>query len=302
MNWFLIALIGPILYAVTNHLDKYIIEKYLKGGAVGSLIIFSAIFNIVALPVILFIHPDVFSISFIEGVALAVNAMLVTLAVLCYFYALHEDEASYVVPFYQTIPIFGFILGYFILGETISVVQGVGSLIIIVGALVLSFEFGDKIRFKTKVVALMLVASIFYAINGVIFKLIALKNGFWQSTFWSLVGQVILGVIFLLFIRPYRRQFLEMIKENKFAVLGLNSLSEALFIVAESVTQFATLLAPVVLVLLVNSFQPFFVFIIGIFLTLFFPKISQESFSRKSVIQKVVGIGLIVAGTYFIGI
>jgi drug/metabolite transporter (DMT)-like permease len=302
MNWFLIALIGPLLYAITNHLDKYIIEKYLKGGAVGSLIIFSAIFNIIALPVVLFIHPDVFYISFIQGAALAVNAMLVTLAVLCYFYALHRDEASYVVPFYQTIPIFGFILGYFILGETISVIQGIGSFIIIGGALVLSFELGDKIRFKKEVVALMLIASVLYAINGVIFKLIALKNGFWPSTFWSLVGQVILGIIFLLFIKPYRRQFLEMIKENKLVVLGLNSLSEALFIVAESVTQFATLLAPVVLVLLVNSFQPFFVFIIGIFLTLFFPKISQESFYRRSVIQKVVGIGLIVIGTYFIGI
>lgn len=302
MNWFLIALIGPILYSLSNHTDKYLISKYLKGGAVGSLIIFSSIFSVVALPVVLFIHPSVFTIGILKGIALAFNGMLLVIAILCYFYALHKDEASYVVPFYQMIPIFGFILGYFILGETISVIQGIASFVIIIGALVLSFEFGDEIKFKKEVVLLMTLASVLYAINGVIFKLIALKDGFWLSTFWSLVGKIVLGVIFLIFIQSYRQQFFEMLKENKVAVLGLNSLSEMLFIVAESVMQYATLLAPIALVLLVNSFQPFFVFIIGIFLTLFFPNISQESLSRKNVIQKIIGIGLIIIGTYFIGI
>ncbi len=121
MNWFLIALIGPILYAITNHTDKYLIEKYLKGGAIGSLIIFSSIFGIVAIPVVLFFHPDVFNINILHAVALILNSMLLVFAILCYFYALRKDEATYIIPFYQTIPVFGFILGYFILGETISI-------------------------------------------------------------------------------------------------------------------------------------------------------------------------------------
>lgn len=302
MNWFLIALIGPILYAVANHTDKYLISKYLKGGAVGSLIIFSALFGIVAIPVVLFIHPDVLSVTFFRATILAFNGMLVVFAILCYFYALHKDETSNVVPFYQIIPIFGFILGYFVLGETISIIQATASFIIISGALVLSFELGETLRFKKEIVVLMLIASILYAINGVIFKLIALDDGFWLSLFWSLIGQVILGVFFFLFVKPYRVQFLAMIKENRLVALGLNSLSEILFTVAEAVTAYAILLAPVVLVMLVNSFQPFFVFIIGVFLTLFFPKISQESLLRKHIFQKIVGIGLMVVGTYFIGI
>jgi len=301
MSWFLIALIGPILYAIANHTDKYLIEKYLKGGAVGSLIIFSSIFSIVAVPVVLLIHPSVFGVDVFHGIILTINGMLVVLAVLCYFYALKKDEVSYVVPFYQTIPIFGFILGYLILGETISVIQAIASVVIILGALVLSFELGDKIRFKKEVVLLMLTASILYAINSVVFKSIALNDGFWLSTFWSLIGKIILGVIFFVFIKTYRFQFIEMIKENKIVVLGLNSLSETMFIIAESVTGYATLLAPLVLVLLVNSFQPLFVFVIGVLLTLFLPKISQESLSKKNLIQKVIGIGLIIVGTCFIG-
>ncbi len=148
----------------------------------------------------------------------------------------------------------------------------------------------------------MLTASLLYAIDGVIFKLIAINDGFWISTFWSLIGKVFLGIIFFALIKSYRRQFIDMIKENKIIVLGLNSFSEALFIIAESVTQYATLLAPITLVLLVNAFQPLFVFVFGILLTLLFPSISQESLSRKNVIQKAIGIGLIIVGTYFVGV
>ena len=41
-------------------------------------------------------------------------------AAVCYLYALGIDEASFVTPFYQTVPIFAYFLGYFVLGETIT--------------------------------------------------------------------------------------------------------------------------------------------------------------------------------------
>lgn len=303
MNWFFFALIGTLLYACANHTDKYIISRYLKNGEVGALIIFSSIFSVIALPIVLFIHPSVFNISLFQGVVLAINSMLVVVAVLFYFYALQKDEVSYVVPFYQTIPVFAFILGYFILSETISLPQGLASIVIIIGALILSFDLNlEKIRFKKNVVFFMLGASLLYAINGVVFKLIAVNEGFWPSTFWGLVGKIVLGFAFLAFIPKYRNQFFMMVKENKIAVLSLNSLSESLFIVGEAITQYATLLAPVALVLLVNAFQPLFVFIIGITLTFLFPKLGKESLNKKSLIQKIIGIGLIIIGAYFIGV
>lgn len=304
MSWFLIALIGPILYAIANHTDKYLISRYLKNGEVGALIIFSSIFSIIALPIVLFIHPSVFNVNLWQGIILAINSMLVVVSVLLYFHALQKDEVSYVVPFYQTIPIFAFILGYFILGETISVFQGIASVIIIIGAIVLSFDLSvGKIRFKKDVVLLMLGASLLYAINGVVFKLIAVHEGFWPSTFWGFIGKIILGLAFLAFLPKFRIQFITMMRNRKsqVSVLGLNSLSETLLIIAEAVVQYATLLAPVVLVLLVNSFQPLFVFIIGIVITLFFPKGCKESLTKKSLIQKILGIGLMILGSYFIG-
>jgi len=303
MSWFFIALIGSLFYASTNHIDKYLISKYLKGGEVGSLVIFSSIFSIFALPIVYFIHPEVFSVSLIQAMALATTGMMTVIALLLYFYALNEDEATNVVPFYQTIPIFAFALGYMILGETVSSVQAIASLVIIAGATVLSFEFGGgRIRFKSKVVFLMLSASLLYALSSVVFKLVALDEGFWLSTFWSLVGKVILGGFFLSAIPVYRKQFFTVLKENKVRILALNSTNEILAILADGFVSFATLLAPVALVLLAGAFQPVFVLVIGVILTLFLPRISQESLSHKHMIQKIVAIGIIMVGTYLLGV
>jgi hypothetical protein len=73
-----------------------------------------------------------------------------------------------------------------------------------------------------------------------------------------------------------------------------------LFSVSEAVTLYATLLAPVALVLLVNSFQPLFVFTLGIALTLFFPRVAKESLGRMKLLQKGAGIGLMLVGGYLI--
>ncbi|MEK7552251.1 MAG: DMT family transporter [Patescibacteria group bacterium] len=301
MNWFFIALIGSLFYASTNHIDKYLISRYLKNREIGSLIIFSSIFSVFALPIIFFIRPEVFSVTLIQGVVLTLAGMMTVIALLLYFYALLEDEATNVVPFYQTIPIFAFILGYIVLGETVTSTQIIAALVIIVGATTLSLEFnGNSIRFKGKVVLFMLLASFLYAVSSVIFKLVALEEGFWLSTFWSLVGKVALGSFFLIAIPIYRNQFLTVLKENKVRILALNSINETVSIIADGLVGFATLLAPIAIVLLAGSFQPVFVLLIGITITIFLPHISQESISKKHILQKVFAISLIMVGSYFL--
>ena len=70
--------------------------------------------------------------------------------------------------------------------------------------------------------------------------------------------------------------------------------------VSEAVTLYATLLAPVALVLLVNSFQPLFVLTLGTVLTLFLPRVAKESLDRMKMLQKGAGIALMLVGGYLI--
>jgi len=190
MSWFFIALWAPFLLACANHNDKFLLSRYVEQKNIGAIVILSSLFSGVAIVIVLFIQPDVYDVSLVQASALVATGMLSVFAAVCYLYALNIDEASFVTPFYQTVPIFAYFLGYFILGETITLAQGLGSFAIIVGALALSFEFGSRgLRFKRNVVALMLAASFLSATNGVIFKLIAVEKGFWVSLFWGFVGQ-----------------------------------------------------------------------------------------------------------------
>lgn len=301
MSWFFIALCAPFLLACANHNDKFLLSRYLKEKNIGSIVIFSSLFSGVAILIVSFIEPDVYDVSLFQGSAVVASGMLSVVAVVCYLNALDLGEASFVTPFYQTAPIFAYFLGYFILGETITLAQGLASVAIVAGALSLSFEFGRRgMRFKRNVVALMLAASFLSATNGVIFKLVAVDRGFLVSLFWGFVGQVMAGLTLLVCVPSYRRDFLSFFKQQKVAGVGLIALSRMLTSVSEAVTLYATLLAPVALVLLVNSFQPLFVIVFGVVLTLFFPRVAKESLGRMKMLQKGAGIGLMLVGGYLI--
>ena len=302
MNWFLIALINPIVHAFANHFDKYLITRFIKGGAVGALILFSSLFAIVALPVIWFIHPGVFeAMSPMRAIILMMAGGFMVIAVLFYLYALEFSEASYVAPFFQLIPVFGFILGYFILGEVLSAMQLWAGGLIVLGGIVLSLELAEpKFRIKHKLVFLMIGSSFFYALNAVLFKLIAVSQGFLDSLFWNMLGMVVVGIILFVTVKSYRREFLGLIESNHYSVIGLNALNDLLGLIGEAALVYAVLFAPVALVQAVGGLQPMFVFILGLIITWFFPKFGRESLLFHHLAQKITGIAIISAGVYLL--
>jgi drug/metabolite transporter (DMT)-like permease len=302
MNWIFIALVSPLAHAVVNHLDKYLISRYVKGGSVGTLILFSALFAVVALPVIVLLEPAVFhSVTIQQAIVLMINGALLVVAIMFYLYALEDEEASYVVPFFQLVPVIGFILGYFLLRETLITQQIMGALLIVAGGVVLSLELvGGRYRLKTKLVLLMLGSSFFYAINAVIFKWIAVDQGFLNSLFWDLLGKFLFGVVLFFCVRSYREAFFNLLAHNKMTIISLNAINEVIALVGEAALVLAVLYAPVALVQSVGGLQPAFVFVLGIVITLLFPKFGKESLERKLLIQKIVGIVIMTVGVYFI--
>jgi uncharacterized membrane protein len=301
MHWFLLAMIGPALWSVSNHLDKYLIETFFKGRGVGALIIFSSIIGAFILPFILLIEPDVLNITpWLAGVNIF-NGVLSILAILIYLYALQKDDASTVVPLFQVIPIFAFVLGYLFLGETLSAQQILGSVLVIAGSVALSLDLEHtKPKLKYAVFFLMLLSSLLIAVCGLIFKTVALETTFWVSTFWDYIGGILIGLLFITCIPRYRVEFLKVLKVSKATAFGLNAFNEIINVVGVLTFRSALMLAPIALVWTVNGFQPFFVLLLGILLTVFFPKIGTESLLRRHLIQKIVAIVVMFIGTYLI--
>src|SRR3990167_5414927 len=150
MNWFLIALIPPAVWAATNHFDKYLLSKYFKGGGVGALMVFSSMIGVLLLPIIYFLHPEVIQSFNLSYLLIALNGFFYVLAVLPYFYALMKDETSVSAALFQMIPVFSYVLAYFVLGETLKTNQMIGGLVIIVGAILITLDLTDRKRIKFK--------------------------------------------------------------------------------------------------------------------------------------------------------
>ena len=304
MNWFLVALINPLALGFINHFDKFLLSKYVKGGSVGALIIFSALFAVFALPILYFISPEVLtSVTFVQAAILMVNGAFLTVAILLYLYALDTDEASYVAPLFQLTPVLGLLFGFLVLGEYLTTIQTIAGGLIVLGSLLLSLELsGGKTKLKKKLIFLMFGSSFFYAINAVIFKYVAIDLGFVHSVFWDMFGKFLFGVILFLSIKSYREQFLNLMRMNGAKVAGLNVVNEIIGLIGEFSLVLAVLYAPVALVQSVSGFQPLFVLVMGVLITKFLPSFGQEKLEKRFLAQKIIGVIIISIGVYFLGV
>jgi len=302
MGWFLITLIAPLLYAATNHIDKILLEKYFKQGGVGTLMITSALLSALALPFLFLADPTMLQVETLHIFVLAGVGALNLLVLWLYFLALKDDEASVVVVFYQLVPVFGYLLGYLVLGEVLTTMQLIAMAIVIFGTTIVSFEVDQENKFtlRKKTIGYMLTASFFWALETVIFKMVAIEESVVRALFWEHLMLVIIGMLLFALVRSYRVHFLAAIRENSKMIIGLNVLNEILFMVATIIFGFAYMLAPIALVLLANSYQPIFALAIGIFLTMFFPKISVEKIHVKHLLQKGFAIVITGIGTYLL--
>lgn len=264
--------------------------------------IFSSLIGVFILSFIALIHPEVLNAVPKYSFLISLNGFLYILAVLPYFYALQKDEASVAVPLFQMVPVFSYFLAWLVLKETIGVNQLLGGVLIISGGIGISLELieGKKFRFKKDVFLLMTLSSLLFSLNFLFFKFFALEATFWTTSFYEYIGFVVFAFLLLMFVKPYRKEFISVMKKNSVAVLTINGINEVVNIIAKLSFNFASLLTPITLTWIVNGFQPFFVFAYGVILTVFFPHISQEKINGKHLVQKLVAIIIMFMGTFLL--
>lgn len=298
-NWFLIALGSVFLWSIVTYLDKFIIERFIKNRGVGSLILFSALFAGIVIPVIAIINPRVFSIPSVDIFLLGISGVLGSLAVIFYLYALEHEDTSLVIPLFQLIPIFSYILGFIFLKEVLSGKQIIAGLIVVAGAIILTLEIEEekKIRLKIKPLILMILSSLMFSVMDVLYKFVSIDEDFWPTQFWHYVGLFVFGLLLYIFIKKYRLEFHRVISSSPFPVFGANIGGEILQVSANIMNNYALLLAPVVLVTLVSAYMPLIVFLMGLILTFLIPKFITEKVSGRHLLHKSLAIGIIVIGS-----
>jgi drug/metabolite transporter (DMT)-like permease len=298
--WLAYAFSGPLLWAVSTHIDKFLVDKYFRHSDTAVLMVFTAFLGVFALPAIWLLQPKVLALPWAATAVMTVSGILYMGAMLFYLRAIQSEEASVVAPLFQANTLFTFTLGLVVLHEMPRWQQAVGAALVVTGALGLSLNkklhFGS---FKPQLVLLMCAATFVLALSSVVFKFFAVRDEFWSTTFWTFVGEGLFGAG-ILAVPHYRKQFVHLFRRNPGAVIGVNAANELINLGGGLGVRYASLLAPVGLVSAISATSTFFVFIFGVFLTLFFPTLGREDLSSRNVMQKAVGGLAIVAGVALI--
>ena len=119
MSWILLAFCGPVLWAASTHIDKYLVERFFKDSGVGTLLIFTALVGVPGMPLIA-AFTDVTSIGRVGIAVTSVSGLLYLAAIYFYLRALQQEEASVIAPLFQTSTLFTYIIAYFVLHETLT--------------------------------------------------------------------------------------------------------------------------------------------------------------------------------------
>lgn len=310
-NWVLYVIGASFLYALVNISDQYLVAKYsTKERGSGGLVLFSSLIGIVTALIISFFVSGLFEVSLFDKLLLMFTGGLSVAWIILYLYALEIEDVSKVVPWFLTVPVFGYIFGFLFLGETLTNHQQIGSLVMMLGLILLNVNFSNKENtevqneneikkhsFKLKSIFYMLGACIIIALQGIAFKYVTVESNFWASSFWQHLGLGMVGVFIFIFSIQYRREFFRMNKEGGKQIFFLNTASEVTTIIGNLLTTFSLLLVPVTMVYLMGSFQPAFVLFLTLLGTFLFPKIVTENLNKKVLIPKIIAILIMTVGS-----
>lgn len=298
MIFIFLSLLPPLLWSTVNYVDKLMLSGRFNASK-DALMIYSAGFSLIAIAVITPFTYSTLSLAPFSIAIQLVGGLMLAASIHAYLYALDRADVSAVIPLALLVPVFGYLFSYIVLHETLSIAQFIACCAIVLGGLGISLEReGGTFVFSFPLFAYMVLATSFQAAQETLFKYTALGDlSFMTSLFWLHVGLLLYGLL-LLIVRPASgKEFVHSVRSYGRTVFGFNLLSEALSTGAYAIRNYAILLAPIVIVMTLNSFQPVFVFMLGILLTAAFPKVFHESLHPGILVQRAFAIAIMVIAT-----
>ena len=222
--WYFYALLGPAIWALLNHLDKYLLRRFFERDAAGPvLVVFTGLAGIVLAVAILLFGSPVFALAAWQAFFLVGAGALLVASYIPYMIALQRDEASIVASLYRLAPLFVFALSYMVLGESLRPRQIAGGFVTIAGSILLIVDLDNGRRApKLLTFFLMCAACLMSAGTVVIFKFIALQASFWSAAFWEYIGAGLFSIGLICGMPSYRRALLTVLRSR--GAYGLGSL------------------------------------------------------------------------------
>lgn len=292
MNWIVLALLAPLVYAVNVFTDKYLVSARLKDYR--SLPIFSSIVAF-GFAILLWVFTGFQIISGYDSFLILLSGIFTILGFAFYLEALTKEETSLLILLIQLSPVFVLTLSFIFLGEIITQKQFLGFGLLLAASIAASFKKQKSSWGFSKAVGFILLADLVWSLAFIFIKLASQDVLMTSLLIYESIGAVFGGVLLLLAVPAIRKSFVKTLKVLKPLDLSLIIFNESLYLGGKALTYIAVALGPVALVSILGSTQIFYGIIIGVILTLTLPKVFRENLTREGLIKKGL-LGVMACG------
>ncbi len=318
--WLHIAITAYFINAGVYVADKFLLSKKIHSSITYAFFVgIWSIFNLLILPLDFWIpNARELTLDLLAGV-------LFLFTLVFWYKALHQSEATRVVPIVGALtPVFSYLFSYVFLSEELGERELLAFIILIVGGILISIkhtrfyfikELGDKMRnifgdifgsisadFRPtqRLIINSVTSAIFFAAYYVLIKYIYLHQPFIGGFVWSRLGSF-LAAAFIICVPSWRRLINKQrkgtgTKKNIFFFFGVRLAATIAFIMLN----WAVSLGSVALINATQGVQYVFLFLIVLFLSKRHPKILKEELGGGVLLQKVLGVVLVVIGLYML--
>lgn len=304
MSWLIFVAVAVLFDVFRIFTDNYISDVYYKGREVASQKMFSAWGKTIVAIIILIavgfsftdFEPSVIGLLLLSGV-------LLSIAEIPYYIALGIEDSTNLGIFIQLAPILYLILGWLFLGDTITPIQLIAIVIILIAPIMIVMTSRKRSR-KVKLHAVFL--AFLYVLLAVIGNLVFVNVNADNFDVHFLVEEIAIAILgtgladllIMLCLPKWRMRYRHVKQKSKNKVLVPLSVSMVVGIIKSFAYRAALVSAPAVALASAasDSVEPIVIFFMGIVLTLIWPDFGREKLNRKTVLIHLIATVLVVIG------
>ncbi|HYF04539.1 MAG TPA: EamA family transporter [Patescibacteria group bacterium] len=292
--WVLIAITAYLMFAFKGVLDKFLLSKEIRHARV-----FAFYVGITA-PLVFVLAP--FGFEFLSSwdtfIAL-LGGMCFTYALYFFYHAIKESTISRILPISGgLVPICTLVLAYLFVDERLSGIQYLAFILLVVGAVLISFKRGRD-GWHARGLVSALIASLLFAASHTATKYIFGVTSFTSTLIWTRLG-IFIGALTFLATKTNRRLIFRTPKAASKGSATLFYFAHAIGALAGLLQNFSFKLGPVSIVSALQGIQDVFLLCLTSFLSVRYPEILHEKITGKILAQKVLAIIIITVGLYLV--
>lgn len=291
MTWILLTLTSASIETISGLYDRYMLRHETKNPD-----LLVAIWGYLALlifcaPALIKANINFHPVAIFTGMA---SGLLYLFGMHFYYQGVKQEEVSRIIPVLSAVPVITLIGATFIFRESHGYLEYLGMLIIIVGILIEAYDRQKHHLINKKALIAMLLAALFFATKNIAAKLGNFANiDPLNSLFW-------IGLFIFIFSIPLNFKLRKKFKFKNKAHFGDHILAAALSVAASMIYTSAILVGPASLVAFLHRIQILFVFLISSLIDFKNTRILEEKFTKSAFYQKLIGVIIILIGSFLL--